>query len=129
MRLGIRQKAKLFDYIKELDWQKELKTGSWGFGGYECETYVAVSSENRLAFELSSFESWGLMGKEKDFVLEISRPGEITVQKVKGAFAKKVFKWVKENTFTVEDEIKRIQSEIWNENEKELESVIKEVIK
>lgn len=129
MRLGIRQKAKLFDYIKELDWQKELKTGSWGFG-YECETsYVAVSSENRLAFKLSSFESWGLMGKEKGFVLEISRPGEITVQKVKGAFAKKVFKWVKENAFTVEDEIKRIQSEVWDENEKELESVIKEVIK
>lgn len=128
MRLGIRQKAKLFDYLKELDWQKEVKTSGWSFG-YECETYVAVNSEDRLAFKLNSFKSWGLMGKEKDYVLEINRPGEITVQKVNGLFAKKVFKWVKENTFTVEDEIKRIQSEVWNENEKELESVIKEVIK
>lgn len=127
MKLGIRQKGKLFSYLQELDWQKEPDP-VYMF----CvarSSYVAVDTDNRLVYKCGMTEDYGIYSTPKEYRLEISRPGTSVTEVIKGKFAKKVFDWVKENVYVVGNEIKQMAEDVEEEERVELESIVKGLIK
>jgi len=127
MRLGIRQKAKLFEYLQNLDWEREPEPRYFSHLG-TC-SYIATDRENKLVYRCEMVEDYGLYGTEKKYKIEITSPGSSSVEEIKGRFAKKVFDWIKGNTYVVREEIKQMEEDAKEEDRVELEATVKSLIK
>jgi hypothetical protein len=127
MRLGIRQKAKLFEYLQNLDWEREPEP-SYFFHIGIC-SYIATDRDNKLVYRCEMVEDYGLYGTEKKYKIEITSPGSSSVEEIKGRFAKKVFDWIKGNTYVVREEIKQMEEDAEEEDRIELEATVKSLIK
>ena len=74
-------------------------------------------------------EDYELYGIEKKYRIEITSPGSSSAEEIKGRFAKKVFDWIKSNTYVVREEIEQMEEDAREEDRVELEATIKSLIK
>ncbi len=74
-------------------------------------------------------EDYELYGTEKKYRIEITSPGSSSAEEIKGRFAKKVFDWIKSNTYVVREEIEQMEEDAREEDRVELEATIKSLIK
>lgn len=124
MKISITKRRGFFGYLKGMNWQRETRNYSYllmtsGIG------YKAVDTDNRLEFTVKRTEYIGI---SSDYTISIGLIGSEETEEIEGSFAKKVFNWVLDNTYVVEDVIDKLEEEQSGADKELLAEIIKSIL-